>query len=108
MVSSGNGNDRLIADREAILSVVRGKSILITGAGGFIGSAVARAMVKLPVEQLVLLDIAEAGLHELSLQIDALSETPYALVVGDVCDSALLRYLFERYRPQIVDRKSVV
>ena len=94
------GQNHSTPDSQELPAALRGKRILITGAGGFIGSAVARTLAKVSVEHLVLLDIAEAGLHALSLEMDR--HVPHDLVVGDVCDAGLLEHLFERYHPQIV------
>lgn len=106
MVLSGDESRRLVTggelsaeERQRVLAPVRGKRVLITGAGGFIGSALARSVARSSTESLVLLDIAEAGLHELSLEIERDS---YELVVGDVGDAGLLQHLFERHHPQIV------
>lgn len=89
-------------DNAATLPAVQGKRILITGAGGFIGSALARALSVLPVEHLTLLDIAEAGLQELESWLHTTSAAPYDLTVGDVCDPKLISHLLQRYRPQII------
>jgi FlaA1/EpsC-like NDP-sugar epimerase len=89
-------------DESAILSSLRGKCILITGAAGFIGSALARSLSQLSAEHLLLLDIAESGLHELALDLDRCPRSSHDLIVGDVCDAALLADIFRRHSPQIV------
>ncbi len=82
---------------------VEGKRILITGAGGSIGSALARAVVGLGVRELVLLDVAETGLHELSCDERFLSAgVPARFAIGSIGDEALLGEIFGRHRPQIV------
>jgi FlaA1/EpsC-like NDP-sugar epimerase len=81
---------------------LRGRRILITGAAGFIGSALARTLSRLTVEKLLLLDIAESGLHELALDLDRAEDVSHDLIVGDVCDAVLLSDIFKRHRPQIV------
>ncbi len=90
-------------DWSAIRQYVQGKCVLITGAGGFIGSALARSLSRLSVRHLLLLDIAESRLHELAADLDRLSAPALSnLIVGDICDAVLLAEVCERHRPQIV------
>jgi FlaA1/EpsC-like NDP-sugar epimerase len=96
------GRDRDSFDDSVVRSVLRGKRILITGAGGFIGSALARAISRFSPQDLCLLDIAESGLHELALDLDSDARVPRDLIVGDICDATLLADIFRRHRPQIV------
>jgi FlaA1/EpsC-like NDP-sugar epimerase len=85
-----------------VQSAVREKCVLVTGAAGFIGSAVAHSLSRYCVERLVLLDIAESGLHELFLDLERNGTVAHEEIVGDVCDIALLNEIFDRYRPKIV------
>ncbi len=55
-----------------------------------------------PVDRLLLLDIAESGLHELGLDLDRNCATSHEEIVGDVCDATLLADVFHCHRPQIV------
>jgi FlaA1/EpsC-like NDP-sugar epimerase len=90
-------------DESAIRACVQGKRVLITGAGGFIGSALARSLSQLSADHLFLLDIAESGLHELALELDRMNVPVLRdLIVGDVCDAALLAEICSRHGPQIV------
>ncbi len=86
-------------DTGALGRKLEGKTVAITGAGGLIGSALARALCRFAPRRLVLLDIVEHGLHELETE---LGDAPRDLVVGDVCDAALLRELFMGRRPDVV------
>jgi FlaA1/EpsC-like NDP-sugar epimerase len=90
-------------DSQILRNSLEGKRVLITGAGGYIGSALARYLGKTSPQGLVLLDIAEQGLFELGTELDDQEcITPRALIVGDVCDTALLREIFADHQPQIV------
>jgi FlaA1/EpsC-like NDP-sugar epimerase len=97
------GREKAPFDDSTIRQFLHGKRILITGAAGFIGSALARSISQVSVEHhLVLLDIAESGLHELALDLDRDASVSHNLIVGDTCDGALLTEIFKRHHPQIV------
>ena len=89
-------------DDSMIRPYLHGKRVLITGAAGFIGSALARSISRLSVKHLLLLDIAESGMHELALDLDTGASVSHDLIVGDVCDADLLADIFKRHHPQIV------
>jgi len=74
----------------------RGHSILVTGAGGYIGSALVKAIAAGDPCNLILLDSCEQNLFEISRC--TLGEA----ILGSVTDAALLDVLFERFRPSIV------
>ena len=82
---------------------VAGRSILLTGAGGSLGSALAKAIIQLEPRQLILLDHSERNLHEIDSELRAFRPgIPFTSILGDVCDGGLLPEIFDRYRPEIV------
>ena len=84
-------------------ALVGGKRVLVTGAGGTIGSELTRQVLKLGPERLILLDASEFNLYAVD---QALSEEGFARVwtaeLGDVRDVPRLRELFARERPDVV------
>ena len=82
---------------------ISGSTVLVTGAGGSIGSALIRRIAGYSPQLLVLLDHSEQNLYQvesdLTLNGDAV---PLASVLGDICNEASMSELFERYRPNIV------
>jgi len=93
----------LALDRSQVSASLQGKRILITGAGGWIGSALTRGIAELAPKQLVLLEAAERSLYEIDT---ALRQLPcpieHVSILGSVSQPALLAEMFSRYRPQIV------
>src|SRR5271168_2626524 len=82
---------------------VTGRSVLLTGAGGSLGSALAKAIIQLEPRQLILLDHSERNLHEIDSELTAvLPGVPLTSILGDICDAGLLSEIFDRYRPEIV------
>ncbi len=80
-----------------------GNVLLITGAGGSIGSELARQAASLSPRQLVLLDRSENDLFKLGNELSrTFPELDYVPVVGDIQDVSLLRDVFATHRPQSV------
>jgi FlaA1/EpsC-like NDP-sugar epimerase len=82
--------------------IVSGRTILLTGAGGSIGSALAKALVRLEPRRLILLDNSERNLNEIDSDIPGIHRDKHISVLGDICDTKLLSEIFHRYRPEIV------
>jgi FlaA1/EpsC-like NDP-sugar epimerase len=81
----------------------RNKNVLVTGAGGCIGSALAERIAKSDARRLILLDHAEHELHEIQLALCAIDAcVPHVAVLGDVCDAALMAEVFEKHRPDVI------
>ena len=75
----------------------------MTGAGGSIGFALTRRIAGCSPQLLVLLDHSEQNLYQVESDLTLNSEAvPFASVLGDICNEALLSDIFERYRPNIV------
>jgi FlaA1/EpsC-like NDP-sugar epimerase len=79
-----------------------GKTILVTGAGGCIGSALTQALLSSGEHFLVLLDHSEQNLYELNMQLAGAQSSRYAAILGDILDGALLAEIFEWFRPDTI------
>lgn len=88
---------------ENVSQVITGKVVMITGAAGSIGSEIVRQVSKFKPRLIVLAEIAESPLHDLSLDLSKeFPKQPYARVITDVRNREMLREVFEEYRPQII------
>ena len=88
---------------EKVAACLAGKRVLITGAGGSIGSALARSIARSDVRELLLLDASESALYDVHQAICEL-ENPAPLVplLVSVSDATALSNIFCQYRPEIV------
>ncbi|MBQ6327083.1 MAG: polysaccharide biosynthesis protein [Clostridia bacterium] len=89
---------------EQTLAWYRGKTILITGGGGSIGSELARQIAKAEPGRLILLDVYENGVYDVQQELrmqygDALN---LRVEIANVCDAEHIRKLFNHHRPDIV------
>jgi len=83
------------------ISHLRGQRILITGAGGSIGSALAQRIAPAEPASLILLDSSETALYQIDRTLRATGCSPIS-ILGSVCDRPLLADLFSRHRPEII------
>ncbi|MEE9456922.1 MAG: SDR family NAD(P)-dependent oxidoreductase, partial [bacterium] len=95
--------DPIDLDLESIRENVSGKSILVTGAGGSIGSELCRQLTSFDPALLVLLGHGENSIFNVALELEQKFAAAKAVpVVGDIRDRAHMRAIFERYRPDII------
>lgn len=97
------GRSAIETDIASIAHFLNGKRVLITGAGGSIGSELARQISKWHPSELMMLDRDESGLHgvQLSIHGHALLDSP-DMILCDIRDSVALNRIFEERRPQVV------
>lgn len=86
-------------DKKAIKKFIGGKKVLITGAGGSIGSEIARQCANFGASELILLDHSEFNLYSIA---EELCEFKPHLVMQSVSNLELLDKTFEKYKPDIV------
>ena len=86
-------------DKELIGNFIKNKVILITGAGGSIGSEISRQCAKFGAKKLILLDHSEFNLYTIA---EELSNFEPILVMQSVVNKDFLDLTFEKYKPQIV------
>jgi FlaA1/EpsC-like NDP-sugar epimerase len=89
--------------RPRLAAAVARQTVLVTGAGGYIGSALAEAIAAAGAARVVLLDSAENSLFEIARRIEAAyGEVPREVILGSVTDAAMLDRVFSRFRPKTV------
>ena len=98
------GRDRVDPDPDLLEKGIREKIIFISGAGGSIGKELAKQILKLNPKTIILFDISEASLYELSLEIKQFNAPNITIVtvLGDICDKKLVENIFNKYSINVV------
>jgi dTDP-glucose 4,6-dehydratase len=97
------GRRPVSSDNTEIAAFIRGKRVLVTGAGGSIGSEISRQVNRYQPSSLTLLDRDETALLNLQLSLDGTGTlTNNGLVLGDIRDAERIIEIFEQVSPQIV------
>lgn len=97
------GRDEIKISMDQIKANFKGKTVMVTGAAGSIGSELCRQIATFGVERLIIFDNAETPMHNLRLELE--ERFPYLSfvpVIGDVRLENRLDYAFRLYRPQVV------
>lgn len=97
------GRELAEIDTAAVAHYITDRRVLVTGAGGSIGSELCRQLARFEPEALIMLDRDESGLHgtQLSIEGRALLNSPN-LVLADIRDEARLQEVFLKHRPHVV------
>jgi FlaA1/EpsC-like NDP-sugar epimerase len=111
------GRKQIETDLEAVAGMLRGRRVLVTGAGGSIGSEIARQVASIGPAELVLLDHDETHLHDVVMSLEELraslsqadgvidlaaAEAEVQVVLADIRDRERVFAVFMRHRPEIV------
>jgi FlaA1/EpsC-like NDP-sugar epimerase len=97
------GRQQVAVDLESISTYVKDKTVLVTGAGGSIGSELCRQLARLGAARIVLVDKGESALFEIERElVDERDFTAAIPVLANSGDRAKMRQVFERYRPQVL------
>ena len=93
----------IVLDTRVISSQLEGKTIMITGAAGSIGSEITRQILSFSPKKIIILDQAETPLHNLSLELKNLNEKVILRsVLADVRNKEALTRVFQKYNPNVV------
>ena len=97
------GRRKIHTDLQQISDYIVNRRVLVTGAGGSIGSELCRQLARFNPAELIMLDRDESALHEVQLSIHgrALLDTPQT-VLADLRDTATIHHIFETRRPEVV------
>lgn len=97
------GRPEIRISMEEIIANFRGKTILVTGAAGSIGSELCRQLATFGIRELILYDNGETPMHNLRLELEErYPNLKFIPVIGDVRIPARLDFVFRTYHPQVV------
>jgi FlaA1/EpsC-like NDP-sugar epimerase len=97
------GRETVKLDERLIEACLKGQRVLVTGAGGSIGSELCRQICRFDPETLILFERAESPLYEIDLELrNSHPHLGVVPVLGDIQDKDCLRKVFERLKPQTV------
>ncbi len=97
------GRRKVVIDLQQISDYLVNRRVLVTGAGGSIGSELCRQLARFNPAELIMLDRDESALHEVQLSIHgrALLDTPQT-VLADLRDEATINHIFNTRKPEVV------
>ena len=93
----------IVMDNSSLSADLNGKTIIVTGAAGSIGSEIVRQVLKFEPALLVMVDQAETPMHSLQLEIAELkSGSDVIAVIADIRNKDMMRNVFAQYQPDMV------
>ena len=97
------GREPIKADLDEVYQFITGKTVMVTGGGGSIGSELCRQIAAHKPERLIIFDIYENNAYSIQLELkEKYPELQLETLIGSVRDSRRIFEVFETYRPQIV------
>jgi FlaA1/EpsC-like NDP-sugar epimerase len=97
------GREPVVLDEAGIGAVLHGKTVLITGAGGSIGSELCRQVARFAPAKLVLYELSEFNLYTIEQELSqSHPNLPLVRLIGDVKDLEHLRATFTQQQPHVI------
>ena len=93
----------IVMDNSSLSEDLEGKTIMVTGAAGSIGSEIVRQVLKFKPREGVLVDQAETPLHSLSLEVlETHPDADVVTIMADIRNKDVMRSIFSQYKPDMV------
>ena len=97
------GREQVVLDNAGLHGLITGKTVLVTGAGGSIGSELSRQIARFEPGLLILFELSEFALYSLEQEFSQhYPKLPVACLIGDVRNRERVESIFSRYRPDVV------
>ena len=97
------GRDPVQLDRERVAADLKGRRVLVTGAGGSIGSELVRQIAAFQPARLILFEIGESPLFEIHRQLqERFPDVPCEPVLGDIMHAEQVEAAFATFKPEVV------
>ena len=97
------GRDPISVDLQEVFQFIHGKTVLVTGGGGSIGSELCRQIAAHSPKELIIFDIYENNAYSIQLELkERFPELKLTVLIGSVRDSRRMFQIFKEYRPEIV------
>lgn len=95
--------DSVQLNMKVVRGFIEGKTVLVTGGAGSIGSEICRQVLSLGASRLIVFDISENGLFDIQNELaEKFDREKFVLRLGSIRDRARVNEIFETYRPQVV------
>ena len=96
------GRDSIKLDNPIINEELKGKTILVTGAAGSIGSEISRQVARKDFKKLILIDIAESALYDVQQSMKSKNFDEIEFIIGNVRDQDRMKAIFEAFKPDYI------
>ena len=97
------GRDPVSLSKESITASIHNKVVMVTGAGGSIGSELCRQILLFKPSKLVVYENSEFNLYQIERElIDSSPETEFHAVLGDVCDQSAIEHCMSEHKPDVI------
>lgn len=97
------GREEIKLDNSNINSYIKEKVVLVTGAGGSIGSELCRQIVKFSPAKLILLDIYENNIYDIQMELNyKYPDQEKEVIIASIRDAKKLKDVFSEYKPSVV------
>lgn len=94
--------DKVTLNMQSVEDFIKGKTVLVTGGAGSIGSEICRQVLSFGCEHLVVFDIHENGLFDIENELKVKFEGKFSLRLGSIRDEKRLKEVFDEFSPSVV------
>ncbi len=89
-------------DLKRAQTLVKEKTILITGAGGTIGSEITRQIIRLQPKKVILIDLSEFALYQINQEIESISSISWSIYLANIRDKQLIDHIIKTEQPDMI------